>query len=177
MREQARRPSGNHPDTSGKVPKPARISGDYKLEIMPSVQIYELFKEIIKPFDISTKYHVRSTKNWKISHFLEKSLMILADNNLQNLLISRSAIPSLPIFCFSFIRKPNYLIDFRLDYLSTEFRFYFNHIPNRYCSRDLCFAPISTLFLPYFQSISINSKQSCYRIAYSTINQRLHVPF
>lgn len=159
MREQARRPSGNHPDTSGKVPKPARPIGNYKLENMPSAQIYTLFKEIVWSLGICTKYNVQCTKSWDISLFFDQDFNELTNISVLTKLTSRQEIPFFPIF--KYICNPNCKIDFRLDYISTIFLFYIDHIPNRYCFRDLRFAPISTLFLPYFHPISFNLKQSC----------------
>ncbi|EOZ93190.1 hypothetical protein A33Q_3780 [Indibacter alkaliphilus LW1] len=72
MREQAPRPSGNHPDTSGKVPIPA-LSGNYKLEIMRLIQLFILFKGFGRVLylgtlliELSTKYKVRCTKSWEV---------------------------------------------------------------------------------------------------------------
>ncbi len=158
MREQARRPSGNHPDTSGKVPKPARLIGDYKLEIMPSAQIYTLFKEIVSSLGICTKYKVQCTKSWETSHFPGidiKKITSLANN----ISVKKSHLTT---FYYGQIQICYCFWDHYLLLFLPSYYFYFSYISMKYLSisnpekigTSYLQVSISILFQPYFYFIS-----------------------
>lgn len=121
VRDQAQRPSGNHP--LGKVPRPAQ-KGNYKPEIMRLNQLFILFNKFILIHSFGTKYEVRCIKNGDV-----------ANSNIGHAIKQGNTTSLTP------------LAQDQNSSLSQSHFIYFNLIPDHFTLGTYAKAPVSTLFL------------------------------